>query len=202
MPDFNVSTARGGVLVFYAMTAIFGLASWLVPDPTYKSVLLWMGRGFGGGMGLMLILVGLQDLHGDEIEDELNGRPDEPVWRVVNRVLAWGSPLVSAWQFYSGNVWEGFMYLGYPSWLILLRLEARRRRIVSGRRRPPLFWRALFFLSLISCGVSFVLTVVLPYGGPKFLWDGEVYRCFPFLTMVSVPLAIIGAVGCGGKVHD
>jgi hypothetical protein len=202
MPELNVSTARGGVLVFYAMTAIFGLASWLVPDPTYKSVLLWMGRGFGLFMGGALVIVGLQDLHGAEIEEELNGRPDEPVWRAVNRALAWGSPLVSAWQFYSGNVWEGFMYLGYPAWLILLRLEARRRRIVAGRARTSFFWRALLYLSAAACAVSFALTVVLPHGGPKFLWDGEVYRFFPFLTMASIPFIIAGAVGCGGRVHD
>lgn len=201
MKDFNVSTARAGVLVFYASMSLFGLASSLAGDPTYEAVLLWMGRGFGFFMGGALVLVGLQELHGAEIEEELNGRPDEPAWRVVNRVLAWGSPLVSAWQFYSGNIWEGFMYLGYPAWLILLRLEARRRLIVAGSRKPPVFWRSLLYLSAAACAVSFALTVVLPHGGPKFLWDGEVYRFFPFLTMASIPFIIIGAVGCGGKLR-
>lgn len=202
MKDFNVGTTRGGVLVFYATTAIFGFAAWLAGDPTYESVLLWMGRGFGLFMGGALVLVGLHELRGEEIEAELNGRPDESVWRVVNMILAWGSPLVSAWQFHSGNAWEGFMYLGYPSWLILLRLEARRRLMVSGRRKAPFFWRALVYLSAAACALSFFLTVVLPYGGPQFLWDGEAYRFFPMLTMLAIPFIIIGAVGCGGKLHD
>ncbi len=202
MSGFNVSTARGGVLVFYATTAVFGFAASLAGDTTYESVLLWMGRGFGGFMGFALVLIGLQELHGDEIEEELNGRPDEPVWRVVNKILAWGSPLAAIWHFRSGNIWDGLLYLCYPAWLILLRLEARRRRIVSGRRGPPLFWRALFYLALVACGVSFLVTVALPDGGPKFLWDGEVYRFFPLLTMLSIPFIIIGAVGCGGRLHD
>ncbi len=198
----NVSTARGGILVFYAITGVFSFASSLAADSTYESVLLWMGRGFGGFMGFALVLTGLQGLHSDEIEEELNGRPDEPVWRVVNRILAWGSPLVAIWYFRSGNIWDGLFYLCYPAWLILLRLEVRRRRIVSDRRRPPLFWRALFYLALVSCAVSLFITAVLPDGGPKFLWDGEVYRFFPFLVMASIPFIIIGAIGCGGRLND
>ncbi len=41
--------------------------------------------------------------------------------------------------------------------------------------------------------------MLLPDGGPGFLWHGEAYRIFPLLTMTGIPFIIIGAIGSGGS---
>ena len=195
----NISTVRAGVLVFYITSGAGAFLGGRAGEAAEQAVLLWMGRGMGALIGFGLVLTGLSELSREDINGELRGRPGEPLWAAVNRLLAWASPPAAGWHFYRGDIWDGLMMLCYPAWLVLLRLESRRRDIEEGSRRVLLPWRLLVYFSLASCALFFSLTMVLPYGGPAFLWDGEAYRLYPLLAMLSIPAIIIGAIGCGGK---
>jgi len=196
---FNISTVRAGILAFYVITGFFAFIEHLNPAAC-EGFVLWFGRFAGALVGFGLVVQGLSELRPGEINAELEGRPEEPVWRVLNKIFFFYGLLMGPYRVYQGEVWDGLLLLCYPAWHGLLRLELRHRAIDDGSRRlpTPAYW--LLWASALTLLVSFFLMMVLPQGGPKFVYGDSYYRLFPFLSLVALPFVIIGALITGGRV--
>jgi len=186
-------------MTFYILTGIFTFAGGQIADPSNQDTVTWVGRWLAAAGALPLILMGVSELSRKELQEELNGRQGEEFWPAINKLLAWGSPVVAAWYFYKGNTWDGLMMLSYPSWLILLWAEARRRGNKNGRR-PGLFCKVSFYLSLASATLFFTL-MITPGWGPNLPGSGG-YKLYPLLCLLSLLAAILNVVVCAGKSSD
>jgi len=195
----NISTARAGTLTFYILNFIFTFYGGTLTDPSDHDTYIWVGRMMAVFGALPLIFMGVSELSLSELREELNGRPGEELWISINKLLAWGSPCVAAWHFYKGNTWDGLMMLAYPSWLILLWTEARRRAN-KHRRSPSLRSKVFFYLALISATLFFT-AMITPDWGPTLPGAGG-YKLYPLLVLFSLMAAIIDVFACGGWFSD
>lgn len=195
---FRISTVRAGILAFYAISGFFAFIENLDPSAA-EGLILWFGRFAGALIGFGLVLSGLSELGSGEIREELEGRPGEPWWRLFNKALVLYAVLGGAYRLYRHDYWDGAMLFCYPAWLGILRLELRKRAIEDGSRKLPGALYLPLWLSAATLAVSFALTMLLPQGGPAFTFGRDYYRLFPFLTLVSVPFVIIGAILTGGR---
>ncbi|GEM_PF-6315973 len=200
LKETKVSDIRAGVLVFYACIGIYSLMEYAVPGGLGGAYIV-IGRVMGCILGGAMVLQGLYGMSGAEVRLELDGDPREPLWFAANWVFIWGGLAAAVYHVCRLQYWDAIMVIMYPAWQGALRLELRRRDVVTGELKPAGIWFALLYLSCAVFVISFFMMFV-PGGGPIVSTgprSHEYFRLIPLITMISVPAIVLSLVGTAGK---
>jgi len=197
----KISDLRAGILLFYACIGICSFIEYAVPGGLGGAYIV-MGRVGGCLLGGAIIGQGLGLMNKAEIRLELDGGPNEPLWSMTNKIFIWGGLAAAGYHVFYLRFWDALMVIMYPTWQAALRLELRRRDVVTGQMKPRLIWFKLLYISIAVFTFSFVLMFALPGGGPAIGYghaNHEYFRFIPLITMISAPAMLLSLIGTAGK---